>query len=124
MSNHIRDDFARQALACELLGSPFNARVCRLLGERLNDTSSFGARVLGWQGHPQNDALPLRAAGGFHALKRQGDDVLIAAYPPNEVDDEALWRALEKAIARHDAFLTRFLDSAPHEAHASGPRTW
>ena len=61
MSNHIRDDFARQALACELLGSPFNARVCRLLGERLNHTSSFGARVLGWQGHPQNDALPLRA---------------------------------------------------------------
>ena len=119
MSNPIRDDFARQALACELLGSPFNARVCRLLGERLNDASSFGARVLGWQGHPQNDALPLRAAGGFHALKRQGDKDLAAAYPPNEVDDETLWRALEKAIARHDAFLTRFLDSAPQTNEVS-----
>ena len=115
----IRDDFARQALACELLGSPFNARVCRLLGERLDDTSSFGARVLGWQGHPQNDALPLRAAGGFHALKRQGDEGLAAAYPPNEADDETLWRALDKAIADHDAFLTRFLDSAPQTNEVS-----
>lgn len=119
MSNPIREDFARQALACELLGSAFNARVCRLLGERLNDKSSFGKRVLGWQGHPQNDALPLRAAGGFHALKRQGDDGLAAAYPPNEADDETLWRTLEKAIARHDAFLTRFLDSAPQTNEVS-----
>lgn len=119
-SDHrIRDDFQRQALACEALGSPFTSCLCRLLGERLSGTSHFGARVLGWQGHPQNDALPLRAAGAFHALKRQGVAELIAAYPPNEVDDEALWRALEAAIAGHDDFLTRFLDSAPQTNEVS-----
>ncbi|MEP2830180.1 DUF2332 family protein [Parvibaculum sp.] len=119
MSNHIREDFARQALACELLGSPFTSRLCRLLGARLNGNSSFGARVLSWQGHPQNDALPLRVAGGFHALRRQGAVALSAAYPPNEVDDEALWHALDAAIAEHDLFLTRFLDSAPQTNEVS-----
>jgi hypothetical protein len=119
-SDHrIRDDFQRQALACEALGSPFTSRVCRLLGERLSGTSRFGARVLRWQGRPDSDALPLRAAGGFHALKRRGVAELVAAYPPGEVDDEALWRALEAAIAGHDDFLTGFLDSAPQTNEVS-----
>lgn len=119
MSNRIRDDFLRQAAACDMLGSSFTARVCRLIAERLSDASSFGACVLGWQGHPQNDALPLRVAGGFHALKRMGAAELAAAYPPNEVDDETLWHALEKAIETQDAFLTRFLDSAPQTNEVS-----
>lgn len=109
----IRTDFARQAIACEFLGSPFTSRVCRLLGERLNGTSRFGARVLGWEGRPDSDALPLRVAGGFHALKRKGEAALAAVYPPEEADDEALWAALEAAIAAHDGFLHGFLDSAP-----------
>lgn len=119
MSDPIRKDFARQALACEALGSPFTSRVCRVLGERLSGTSSFGARVLGWQGRPDSDALPLRAAGAFHALKRRGDAGLADAYPPHEVDDEALWRALNAAIAHDDEFLTRFLDSAPQTNEVS-----
>ncbi|PKP76068.1 MAG: DUF2332 domain-containing protein [Alphaproteobacteria bacterium HGW-Alphaproteobacteria-3] len=119
-SDHrIRDDFRRQALACEALGSPFTSRLCRLLGERLNGTSRFGARVLGWQGRPDSDALPLRAAGALHALKRQGDAGLIAVYPPNEADNETLWRALDVAMAGHDDFLTRFLDSAPQTNEVS-----
>lgn len=119
MPHPIRDDFQRQALACEALGSPFTSRVCRLLGERLSGASSFGARVLGWQGRPDSDALPLRAAGAFHALKRRGDAGLAAAYPPHEVDDEGLWHALNAAIARDDDFLTRFLDSAPQTNEVS-----
>ncbi|MEQ8949629.1 DUF2332 family protein, partial [Parvibaculum sp.] len=74
----IRKDFARQAIACEFLGSRFTSRVCWLLGERLTDGSRFGARVLGWEGRPDSDALPLRAAGGFHALKRKGEAGLAA----------------------------------------------
>src|SRR5690606_31809610 len=119
VSDSIRKDFARQALACELLGSPFTSRVCRLLGERLNDTSRFGVRVLGWEGNPQADALPLRAAGGFHALKRQGDAALAKAYPPHEADHETLWAALDAAIATHDDFLHGFLDSAPQTNEVS-----
>lgn len=109
----VRDDFARQSLACEFLGSPFTARLCRLIGERLDGGSRFGARVLGWPGNPKDDVLPLRVAGAFHALKRAGDAGLVSVYPPHEVDDETLWRAIERIIALEDAFLTRFLDSAP-----------
>mgnify|MGYP000866016807 CR=1 FL=1 len=118
-SPHIREDFARQALACELLGSPFTSRLCRLLGARLNGNSSFGARVLSWKGNPQADALPLRVTGGFHALRRQGAAALSAVYPPNEVDDEVLWRGLERTIDAHDLFLARFLDSAPQTNEVS-----
>lgn len=113
MSTRIRNDFARQTLACEFLGSPFTARLCRLLGERLMDGSSFGARVLGWPGNPKDDVLPLRVAGAFHALKRAGHAELVAVYPPHKTDDETLWRAVERTIASDGDFLTRFLDSAP-----------
>lgn len=117
--DHIRKDFARQALACEALGSPFTARVCRLVGERLTDGTRFGARVLSWEGNPQADALPLRVTGGFHALKRRGDAGLAAVYPPSDADDETLWRSLETAIAAHDGFLHDFLDSAPQTNEVS-----
>lgn len=110
---HIRADFERQAVGCEWLGSPFTARLCRLLGERLTDASSFGARVYGWSGNPKDDVLPLRVAGAFHALKRGGHAGLAKVYPPHDVDDETLWLAIEGTIAAHDDFLTRFLDSAP-----------
>ncbi|MFN3935216.1 DUF2332 domain-containing protein [Parvibaculum sp.] len=119
MSNRIRDDFLRQAGACDMLGSPFTARVCRLLAKRLDMGSHFGARVLGWAGDPQADALPLRAAGGFHALKRRGDAALAKVYPPHEADDETLWAALALAIARDDDFLHDFLDSAPQTNEVS-----
>ncbi|MDZ4380413.1 MAG: DUF2332 family protein [Parvibaculum sp.] len=121
MSNHdlIRKDFLRQAVACEYLGSPFTVRICRLLAEGLTEKTRFGKHILNWQGKPDSDALPLRAAGAFHALKRQGDAGLFAVYPPNEADNETLWRALEAAMAGHDDFLTRFLDSAPQTNEVS-----
>ncbi|MEQ8267585.1 MAG: DUF2332 family protein [Parvibaculum sp.] len=110
----IRNDFLRQALACEHLGSPFTGRVCRLLAEGLKAETRFGKRILGWEGKPANDALPLRAAGALNALRRSGRaPALTAVYPPHEADDAALAREIEKAIAAHDDFLDRFLDSAP-----------
>lgn len=117
--NDIRAAFARQAIACDYLGSPFNARLCRLLGERLDAQTKFGKRILGWTGNPQGDALALRAAGAFHALKRQDRASLAPVYPPNEVSDDGLWQALVGAMEREDAFLTAFLDSAPQTNEAS-----
>lgn len=116
MSDHdlIRSDFLRQALACEHLGSPFTARVCRVLAEGLNAETRFGQRILGWEGKPANDALPLRATGALNALRRSGRAPdLAAVYPPHEADDEALARAIGKTIASYDDFLAGFLDSAP-----------
>lgn len=114
MQDDIRNDFLRQSLACAALGSPFTGRVCALLAERLTDESRFGRRILDWPGQPQDDALPLRAAGSLNALSRAGlSPSLTAAYPPAESTDGALWAAIETAIATHDAFLAAFLDSPP-----------
>ncbi|HEY4345451.1 MAG TPA: DUF2332 family protein [Parvibaculum sp.] len=114
MHDHIRKDFRRQSIACTALGSPFTGRVCALLAEHLTDDTAFGHSVLNWQGQPQRDALPLRAAGALNALSRSGRcPALTAAYPPHEADDDTLSAAIAQAIDTHDAFLTSFLDSPP-----------
>lgn len=110
----VRREFAGQADGCRRMGSAFTALVCELLGERLDATSAFGARILGWPGDMRADALALRAAGGLNALARSGrEPALSAVYPPNEPTREALFDAIQAAIAGHDAFLTSCLDSAP-----------
>ncbi|MFZ3032586.1 MAG: DUF2332 family protein [Parvibaculum sp.] len=114
MSVDVREAFFGQGKACDALGSPFTGRVCALLGQRLDEDSAFGARILNWSGSLKGDALALRVAGGLNALARSGNcPTLTAAYPPHDVDDETLWIAIRSAIASHDAFLTRFLDSPP-----------
>ncbi|BCP53155.1 hypothetical protein K32_17720 [Kaistia sp. 32K] len=106
--------FERQAAACRSLGSPFTADVCEILAERLDETSRFGRRILDWPGNPVADALALRAAAGFHALKRAGrSDALLAAYPPAPTDRDALADALASAITENDDFLHDWLDSPP-----------
>ncbi|WP_439498789.1 DUF2332 domain-containing protein [Bosea sp. (in: a-proteobacteria)] len=106
--------FRGQVEACLMLGSPFTALFCELMAERLDDTSDFGRRALGWQGDPRTDALALRAAGAFNALARSGRaPELQALYPPAKAGPEALWRGLSAALAGHDRFLTAYLDSAP-----------
>ncbi|MBX3494422.1 MAG: DUF2332 family protein, partial [Parvibaculum sp.] len=115
----IPDALRRQALGCRQLGSPFTARICDVLADGLTTETAFGARILGWAGHPVNDALALRAAGALNALARSGGCAeLTAAYPPHEADDERLRNAIAAAMAGHDDFLTRFLDSAPQTNEA------
>ena len=110
----IPDAFRRQAVAYRHLGSPFTARVCEALADGLTRETGFGARILGWEGNPVNDALALRAAGALNALARSGGCAgLAAAYPPHEVDDDVLRDVIAAAMAGHDDFLTCFLDSAP-----------
>ncbi len=110
----VLSNFAQQAKSCDDLGSPFTARLCRLLPGMLDVTTATGRRVLDWPGDPLADALALRLCGGLHALVlAKADAELSAAYPPNDVDDEALGKALAGAIRRNDPFLAAFLDSPP-----------
>jgi len=99
----------------ERLGSPFMVRLCTLLGERLDRDTEIGRRVLDWPGTADSfsDALPLRVAGGLHALVRRGDAPKLAAcYPPNPLPDaETLWTTLRPVLA--DPSLLPWLDSAP-----------
>ena len=105
----VLSNFAGQAEACDDLGSPFTARLCRLLPDILDAATATGRRVLDWPGDPLADALALRLCGGLHALVlTKADAELSAAYPPNDLDDEALGKALAGAIRRNDPFLAAF----------------
>lgn len=104
----------QQAAACDALGSPFTARLCRLLIALLDDGTATGRRVLAWPGDPRADALALRLCGGLHRLViEERDPALVVAYPANSVDDGTLSAAVAGALARHDAALAAGLDSAP-----------
>ncbi len=110
----IREHFVHQAAACDNLGSPFTARLCRVLSKSLNRNTSTGRRVLDWPGHTREDALSLRLCGGLHALVLSGvDGQLAAIYPPAEADEDTIARVLPDAIARNDEALLRALDSPP-----------
>lgn len=111
----VRDDhFESQARACDRLGSPFTARMCRLLSDLLGEDTETGRKVRGWQGDPAADALALRLCGAMHALVLSGrDEALAAHYPPNRTDETALREAAATAIVRHDAFIVDFIDSPP-----------
>jgi hypothetical protein len=114
LTGEIAAHFERQAKACAALGSPFTARICRLLSRLLDETSATGRRILGWSGDPAADALALRICGGLHRLVIEGrDPALAAAYPPNDVDDDALAEMLAGALHDHDGALSENLDSAP-----------
>lgn len=125
MPYDIRAAFLGQAKACDSLGSPFTARVCRLLAERLEADNPVGTTILGWEGDPSPaaDSVPLRIAGCLHALVLQGGDGLLsAAYPPSESDDDALWAAIRHALTAHSDFILERLKSAPqtNEVRRSG----
>ena len=121
MSARVADDpalarlFAVQADSCTRMQAPFNARVCAILADILDDTSALGRRVLAWP--PDNragDLVPLRCCAGFHALARSRRVPALAdVYPPATADDDAVRDALRAAIAAQDAFLAGYLDSAP-----------
>jgi hypothetical protein len=110
----IREHFVHQAASCDVLGSPFTARLCRALSRSLDKSTATGRLVLDWPGHTRHDALSLRLCGALHALVLSGKDgELSAIYPPAEASEETLARTLPGAIARNDEFLRRSLGSAP-----------
>ena len=105
--------FETQALACDALGSPFTARLMRLMGDAI-PPGAVGQRIADWPGDVSNrgDSVPLRLAGGLHALARAGDP-LAAAYPPFAADDDTLRAAIADAMSRQPAALLRALDNPP-----------
>lgn len=98
------------------MGSPFTARLCRLVADRLTPGGAVADRLLGWPGDPGNraDAVPLRFAGALHGLVLAGRDPgLAAVYPPHLAHDAALWRAVQAALDAHAEAILHRLDSPP-----------
>ena len=113
----IRELFAKQAEWCVKLGSPFTARLCEAIGPNLDRSTAIGRRILDWPTGPElsDQALPLRLAGGLHALVRAGvSERLAAIYPPNPLPSaKAVWDAVSKALVEAEGELMPWLDSAP-----------
>ena len=113
----VRAAFALQAEACAALGSPFTARLCALLGQRLQPGGAVADHQLSWPGDISyaGASVPLRLTGALHALVLTGRDADLAeAYAdPSRLSDDRLWAALKDAMAGHAAAILRFMDSPP-----------
>ena len=109
----VRQAFRDQATSCAALGSPLMGRLMAGLAEGLTHGTPVADRVLGWPGDPSSraDSVPLRLAGGLHALVLTGQDAdLAAAYALPDADPTG---AALAAMARHPAFLLAWLKSPP-----------
>lgn len=112
-----------QAGFCHHMQAPFTARLCRLLGDRIDPSSPLGRRLDSWPGDPATDALVLRLTGGLHAAVLAGEaPALAAGYPPAPAPDDAtLWAAIAPLLEAPD--FAACLDSPPqtNEVMRSGP---
>ncbi|WP_424933578.1 DUF2332 domain-containing protein [Amaricoccus macauensis] len=113
-----RQAFIVQAESCDRLGSPFTARVCRIVAERLEADSDVARRILAWKGDPskRSDALPLRFTAALHGLVlEERAPELAALYPPNHenITDDALWDAICGTIDRFPRYILNRLSWPP-----------
>lgn len=110
----VRESFRTQATACKELGSPFTARLLRLLADDLAPGTPLADHILNWPGDPtsRGDALALRLAAGLHALVlSQRDAGLAALYARPEGPKAELLQGLRAALHQHAAFLSDWLTS-------------
>lgn len=114
--------FANQVAYCRANDAPITARVVEAIAAQLDDPAAgaFVRRIRDWPGRPLADAVPLRAAGGLHALQQSGAAPELAPiYAGEPADDRAL---VAEAFRRHEAFLLPWLDGPPQTNEAG--RSW
>lgn len=119
----VREAFRNQALYCERSGTPVTAAVVRGIEAALDRSTETGRRTLDWPGDPRGsgDSVPLRLAGGFHALARaKADERLARLYAGELAGADAVVRDV---LQRFDAALAPWLDSPPqtNETGRAGP---
>lgn len=110
--------FANQVAYCQHASAPVTARVVGAVAQLLeSDTpSALLDRIRKWQGAPLADALPLRIAGGIHALYLSGQQPeLRAIYQRPSADDVTL---IADAIRAHEAPLMAWLAGPPQTNEA------
>ena len=111
--------FENQVAYCTASGATITARIVAALGvlmERGED-GEFLDRARNWSGPPMADALPLRMAGGIHALRLKGAEPQLEAIYTDQpgVDDAEIVAA---AIRHHEAELLPWLDGPPQTNEA------
>lgn len=115
----VDEAYANQVDYCQANDSPATARIVAAIAALLGEPGpgSFIARIRDWPGaSPLGDALPLRSAGGVHALYLSGAEPSLAPiYADAMADDVAIMRA---AVLRHEAELLPWLDGPPQTNEA------
>ncbi|RYD97991.1 MAG: DUF2332 domain-containing protein, partial [Sphingomonadales bacterium] len=115
----VRGAFANQVAYCEANGAPITARVVQGIAAALDGPGEFLRRVRDWQGQPLADALPLRCAGGLHALHLSGIEPALAPLYRGEAEGLAdAGRLVAAAIAAHEPALLPWLDGPPQTNEA------
>lgn len=113
---NLGEAFDHQAETCARMGSPFMGRLLSILAQDWPADSALGRKLANFDGDigPAGHSLPLRIAGGLHALvlNRTVPD-LAALYPPHVASDVALRAGVLAALRDHEAFLLDWTDSAP-----------
>lgn len=110
------DAFLIQARTCAALDSPFMGQLLTILAQRWPSDSDLGHLYANWPGDigASGASLPLRIAGGLHALVLTNRDTELATvYPPNTATDADLIRAVLAALTHHQEFLIDWVQSAP-----------
>lgn len=108
--------FEEQIGWCERLGSPFTAALLRWLIDDWRAGGPMRTLLPGWPGDARADLVPLRLAGGLHALAlAQRPAALAALYPPATpaFDAGALGPLLQQVLSDEAAHLRDFLVRAP-----------
>lgn len=108
--------FAAQSQTCARMGSPFMGQLLGILARDWPENSALGRKFAAFEGDigPAWHSLPLRIAGGLHALVLRGTaPALAAVYPPNVVDDNTLRTAVLHALSAHEPFLLDWTDGPP-----------
>lgn len=112
----LADAFRQQATSCARLGSPFMGQLLGVLADHWPADSALARRFDRFEGDigPAGASLPLRTAGGLHALVLTGRAPELAAiYPPEQASDSALRDAVLAALIDHEAFLLDWVESPP-----------
>ncbi|MFK7762102.1 MAG: DUF2332 domain-containing protein [Roseobacter sp.] len=113
---NLTEAFEHQAISCGRLGSPFMAQLLQILADCWPFESRVGKYFADFTGDvgPSGASLPLRIAGGLHALVLTGRSPgLQAVYPPQSVFDNILKSEVLEALDTHEAFLLDWVKSAP-----------
>jgi hypothetical protein len=114
----VDDAFTNQVAYCRANDAPITARIVEAIGQLVRTpTSPFLQRIADWQGSPLADAVPLRAAAGFHALHQQGRAPELAPLYANDQDGNAA-DLLSWAIQNYEPELLPWLDSPPQTNEA------
>jgi len=112
----LRAAFLDQAHSCASMGSPFMHRLLTILAEHWPEGSALAQKFATFTGDigPTGHSLPLRIAGGLHALVLNNTAPDLAQhYPPHTTSDADLKDGVLAALKAHEPFLLDWTNSPP-----------